>query len=543
MIYQPSYMQPYLSDVDALIDNSFSCVINADGGSVAVAYDITINDMNGKQIYTSNKQTLTTPIYNDQQLIMPVPKTSGMVNGIDYVWNVRIYQTLPSIWVTYGTVKTGSTTTSINISKTNLIKAGMYLTIGSETRLITNYDAETGVATTQAFTTSPTENAPYTVYCDYVISNDTYFKARTTPTLTLVEVPSTITTKSYTFQGVYTQAQGVNYKYFVWTLYNSKGVEIEKSKELSTGQIQYRFDGFISDNIYGISLFLENQDGVTLKTPIQYFTVNYAMPEIANAPSIEVLCDKTALRVKWSNPLVNVGVPTGTYHLVPNQPYQGVSSVQIDNNSNIAWDLKPSGVPYESTTFINWATDQLGFSGNILSQVGEKIPLVNITVIAPVNCIVGDKYYNPSTQLIYDCASTNVWNTKGYTPSETELYFNQTNNKTYIWDKLVKDLVETNEDVASYSLSYANGIFYYEINNLDTTINGSVMVKEILDKWLLQSDDIERDGVSYIWNDSATWDDSYFWVENTIQTDYVTKNWFKITMLPTGVQVKVNPRI
>ena len=92
MLYQPSYPYPYLSDIDATDDNTFYCYINAEGGTTVNAYNYTITDLSGQQIYKSEKQTLATPLYSQQVLYMSVPKTSGMINGRDYVWRVQLYE-------------------------------------------------------------------------------------------------------------------------------------------------------------------------------------------------------------------------------------------------------------------------------------------------------------------------------------------------------------------------------------------------------------------------------------------------------------------
>ena len=148
MLYQPSYPYPYLSDIDATDDNTFYCYINAEGGTTVNAYNYTITDLSGQQIYKSEKQTLATPLYSQQVLYMNVPKTSGMINGRDYVWRVQLYESNADIWVAFGTVQEGeNTTTRLYLRKNYLAQSGDWIVINSQKVRISEYSSETGSET------------------------------------------------------------------------------------------------------------------------------------------------------------------------------------------------------------------------------------------------------------------------------------------------------------------------------------------------------------------------------------------------------------
>ena len=181
MLYQPSYPQPYLTDIDATESNVFQCFINAEGGTQVLQYNVNILDLNGIQIYTSGIQTLTNPLYSNEVIDMTIPSTSGMINGNDYVWNVVLYEQNPDIWVAYGTIQPApvSTTTNIYIRSSYLIKAGMYIRIGNEIREISTYDSTSGLAVvTTAFSTAPTSGTAYNVYSNSVTSNDIFLSCK-----------------------------------------------------------------------------------------------------------------------------------------------------------------------------------------------------------------------------------------------------------------------------------------------------------------------------------------------------------------------------
>lgn len=95
-------------------------------------------------------------------------------------------------------------------------------------------------------------------------------------------------------------------------------------------------------------------------------------------------------------------------------------------------------------------------------------------------------------------------------------------------------LATTTYQLPSYTVSYNMGAFYYDIINGDTNISGNVRVADIQIKWLLQKSGVDPEQV-YAWIDSNKWNDDLLWTEST--KSFVDRFWFKITLLPTGIQV------
>ena len=542
MLFQPSYPYPYLSDIDATEENTFDCYINAEGGTTVIGYNLTIHDLSGNVIYTTNDQTLTTPIYSQQTLNITIPSTSGMINGYDYTWNIKLIESLADIWVAFGTIQEGdNTTTQLILRKNWLISSGDWIVINNQRVKITSYDTSTGTAVlAAALSTIPTVGTTYNIYSDNVLSSDYLFSARSTASLSIDNIPEVINSKTYTFTGNYTQEQGINYKYFIWTLYDEAENELATTGEITTGSISYTFDGFANGETYGVGLTLENQDGTILSVPAQYFTVSYQQPEIYSAPLSEVDCEKDAIRVYWTALLINTGVAEGTqdikYRYVYNQPYETGVSVQIYDGADITWDIGSEGasVPfdYTSTTYIHWSTTDPNFKGLLYRQEGKPIELVAISAIAPETAQLGDKYYNTATGYIYTAIDTDVWGVTGEKPLTTLMYITPSYTDRYIYDGIT--LQTTTYPIPSYEVSYNQGVFYYTIINGNTTIEGSVKVADIDTLWLLQELDADPEQ-SYVWLDKSRWDDSLYWTESTIS--FVDKFWFKITLLPTGIQV------
>lgn len=547
MLYQPSYPYPYLSDIDATNDNTFYCYINAEGGTTVNAYNLTINDLSGQQIYTSGKQAISTPLYAQQVLYMDVPSSSGMINGRDYVWNVQLYESNADIWVAFGSVQEGeNTTTTLYLRKNYLVQSGDWIVINSQKVQMTSYDSTTGIAQlATALSATPTQGTTYNIYSDNVKSVDYLFYARSTGSLSIDNVPTTLATKSYTFTGTYTQEQNVNYKYFIWTLYDELEQPIATTNEVTTGTIAYTFDGFASGTTYGIGLELENQDGTILSVPVQYFNVEYQAPEAYSKPSATTDCEKDAIKIFWTPLLINNGVAEGAteskYSYVYNQPYEGGSSVRIFEDCDITWDIgSENAVAYfdfDSTTYINWSTTNKAFSGVLYKQEATPIELIAISPNEPTNANVDDKYYNTKDNLIYTAISDNIWGSTGEAPLATAMYKLIATEQLYIYNGTT--LATTTYQLPSYTISYNLGTFYYDIINGDTNISGDVTVADIQIKWLLQESGADPEQ-AYAWVDSDRWNDTLLWTEST--QSFVDKFWFKITLLPTGIQVVANEK-
>lgn len=546
MLYQPSYPSPYLSDVDISIQNEFSCYINADGGTKVVGYKYSIKDLNGNTILANNYTPLANPIYANEVLYFDVPASSNkMSNGLDYTWNITLYEENPDIWVVYGTIQSGDNTAAQLCLRANfLIEAGMYIKINNQLVRINTYEKETGIATLSSPLSSvPTVGTQYNIYSNNLTSNDFYFRARTTAKLNLATIPSVIDSKLYTFSATYTQAENVGFKYYEWTIYNQAGSLISTSGTVNSGKIEYTFDGFINGNTYGVGLVLENQDGEVLSVTPQYFSVSYALPELNNAPTATVNCEKSAIDLTWSPLLINQGKAiadqTGTtphYNIINNEPFYGGSSVDIEKGTNLSWYVgskeTPVYVPYESTTFFHWHTNDPNFEGLGYRQEGEYYDLISISSVAPLNPSVGDKYYNSDTKLIYTAVANGVWGSNGVSPSEGIIYrvVSGSSQNKYVWSN--NELTGTDYSLPYYQITYKDSYFHYEISNGDIHIENDILVYIPKESWLLQPKSAFYPNI-YVWKDDEAWDDSLYYQVNT--DDFITKYWFKFTLLPNKV--------
>lgn len=551
MLYQPSYPQPYFSDVDATDESTFSCYINADSDTQVSAYQLIINNLGGSEVYNSGQVDLDSPLYGNQQLNVIVP-VNQLTNGEDYTWNIDLYEKDADIWITSGIMPSFPTTGASSIMRLRnnaLIQVGMIVQNNNQKVKITSINTSNTDYLQVSVNPSIVLNAAspsYTVYDNKIQSNSYYFRARQTPTLVMEEIPSQINSKSYTFKATYSQAQNVGYKYFEWTIYDSVGNLLKRSGRINTGEIVYTFDGFLNNTIYGIGLTLENQDGVVLTLQPTYFDVSYDLPSFENTPAVELVCEKDAIKLSWSPLLINSGDASDTYvdpkpwyTYIQDLPYLGGSVVDIHENIKLYWYIgsyeAPIYVPYESTTYFFWHTENPDFRGVIYEQKGYPVALLTMGTIPPTNNVIkNDKYYNIREKLIYTAIDDNVWGNTGEVPRDDVIYYLVSNQQNYIWNG--SDMINTDYVPPSYTVSYDAGKFQYTIINGDINITGEVKVADITNEWLLQQQNITKSNV-YMWDNSKTWDDTLYWTEPT--QSYLIDKWFKITLLPTEIQIIV----
>lgn len=544
MLYQPSYMYPYLSDIDATKENTFYCYINAEGNTTVNAYNLTINDLAGNKIYTSGQQTISTPLYSQQVLYINVPTnaTTGMVNGIDYVWNIQLYETQSDIWVAFGSIQEGvNTTTTLYLRRNYLVKSGDWISINAQKVKIKTYNAETGVAQLEtALTSAPLIGTTYNIYTNNVTSNDYLFYARSEASLSIDNIPPTsIHTKGYTFTATYTQAQGVGYKYFIWTLYDEDGGVLDTTGKVLSGAITYTFDGFLSDEIYGVGLELQTQDDAIINTGIKYFNVKYASPEASMVPTVTTNCDKDAIQVSWEPLYLNQGVATGTYEYVTDVPYTKGVSVTLPEESQIYWNIGSSTSPIymdsDNIAYINWSPNTIDLEVDtvVYLETSDFVMLDGVGATLPSEATDGDVYYNTTDNLIYTMRSDNKWQ-----KSEPLLgvIYKDTTNK-YIYDGT--KLTTTKYDAPRRELSVlSSNTFLYNITEGGYYIQDTWGVEESQSFWLLRGMDDEYTTL-YQWEDDSSWDDKALWMEKTPAFNNL---WFKIALLPPQSSITIGDR-
>ena len=313
MIYQPRNVQPSGVSIDGLLDNTFTMEIQTN--SYVSAYQLLIVDFNNNEVYTGSKVTLSNYLYNGDILEIPVSASSvALSNGTNYKWRVRLYQPTADMLITYGLVQATSTTTTIYLQPNINIKAGMTITINSQTKTISSYNSDTGVAVvSNAFSSAPDVGTQYKIYSDFIETVPDYIVyARQTPVVAISNVPSSLTLKYHTFQGVYTQSDNVPIVYHQFDLYtrNDDGTIslVASSDKVYSANLSYTYDSFRTGNKYLIQMTVENDMGIISTTDMYEFTVSYDIVEYLQQPLASFDDKNNAVKVSWVTPVENEAV-------------------------------------------------------------------------------------------------------------------------------------------------------------------------------------------------------------------------------------------
>ncbi len=310
MIYQPRNVQPSGVSIDGLLDNTFTMEIQTN--SYVSAYQLLIVDFDNNEIYTSSKTTLTNYAYNGDILEIPVSASAvALSNGTNYKWRVRLYQPTADMLITYGLVQATSTTTTIYLQPNINIKAGMAITINSQTKTISSYNSDTGVAVvSNAFSSAPAVGTQYKIYSDFIETVPDYIVyARQTPAVAISNVPSSLTLKYHTFQGTYTQSDNVPIVYHQFDLYtrNDDGTIslVASSDKVYSANLSYTYDSFRTGNKYLIQMTVENDMGIISTTDMYEFNVSYDIVEYLQQPLASFDDKNNAVKVSWVTPVEN----------------------------------------------------------------------------------------------------------------------------------------------------------------------------------------------------------------------------------------------
>jgi hypothetical protein len=310
MIYQPRNVQPSGVSIDGLLDNTFTMEIQTN--SYVSAYQLLIVDFDNNEIYTGSKTTLTNYAYNGDILEIPVSASAvALSNGANYKWRVRLYQPTADMLITYGLVQATSTTTTIYLQPNINIKAGMAITINSQTKTISSYNSDTGVAVVgSAFSSAPAVGTQYKIYSDFIETVPDYIVyARRTPAVAISNVPSSLTLKYHTFQGTYTQSDNVPIVYHQFDLYtrNDDGTTslVASSDKVYSANLSYTYDSFRTGNKYLIQMTVENDMGIISTTDMYEFNVSYDIVEYLQQPLASFDDKNNAVKVSWVTPVEN----------------------------------------------------------------------------------------------------------------------------------------------------------------------------------------------------------------------------------------------
>ena len=481
MIYQPRNVRPSNSAIDGSKDNTFTMEVQTN--SYISAYQLLIVDFDNNNIYTGTKTILPTYLYNGDFLSVPVQASEvKLSNGSNYKWRVRLYQPTSDMLITYGLVQKESTTTNIYLQKNINIKSGMTITINSQTQTISSYDIDTGLAiVSTAFSEVPAVGSQYQIYSDFIETVPDYIVyARQTPTVTINNIPATLTLKYHTFEGVYTQSDNVPIVYHQFDLYmqGEDGTTslINTSGKGYSANLSYTYDGFRTGNTYLIKLTVENDMGIIVETNPYSFTVSYDIVEYLQQPKASFNSRQNAIDISWVTPVEHDGISSsGEFRYLYNTPYNGVNSLYTDGYK------------------VDWQTE------DGLCVLPDNF---NITL-----------QFSPDGNFFYD---------------ENGIYQERV--------ILVDTTVDSSDNAGKFQIIIdKNKLIFTQEPNLSLEKNFYVDKTQM---FVLTESGVAQINGDYIWDDTATWNDNYIWTEGGTSIERICNHWWKVQITNTFIEIE-----
>lgn len=388
MIYQPRNLQILKTSLDGLKENQLQYQIATN--NKIIAYELFIYDLNNNIFYDSGKIKLTPNLYNNDILTILLPSSIKLVNGMNYRYSIRLWQDFLDIEVSKGKVQSISSQTKFKIVANVNIKAGMYIGIQKEAKQITDYNSVSGEVTIEsAYSSNITEGTDYSIVSDFIDQfPEENLYVRNYPQIYMTNV-QTMTTKSYTFKGIYIQQQNVPIVSYTFNIYHNIGDLDEKRLLMSytnkSANIECYYDGFLNGQDYLIELIVLNEYNIEAKTDLMPFTAEYETPPYLEKPQIEYVKSRNANKIQFQ---ADIMLPVSTQ-------YQGIVKGNILSKRNDTYFMVNQNLNIEEGDTIiieryNKAT--------VLDYNSASGHLVTSPFIIPLN--VNDSFYiNKKVQL------------------------------------------------------------------------------------------------------------------------------------------------
>ena len=194
---------------------------------------------------------------------------------------------------------------------------------------------------------------------NYLTSADTFFKCEATPYFTVVNPPSTVTTKSVTLTATYTQADGVPLEWYRWTMEDTRGNVVADTGEIFSEDIQITVDGLLNGESFTYKVVGQTQSGVDVGgvddgeghySNTGSFSVEYEAPSVQGAVSTS--CDYKTGAIHVSLPSIRVIEGAGTEVYAEDIPIQGETCVTVSYLRPVTFSTvngEPMNLPDDAT--------------------------------------------------------------------------------------------------------------------------------------------------------------------------------------------------
>ncbi len=308
----------------------------------------------------------------------------------------------------------------------------------------------------------------------------TAFITRATPTLTLNNVPSPLTSRYYTFTAEYEQEQNDSLSWVRWQLAEAENTDNPLSDTgniYGTAQFEFYYNGFFTDTQYAIRSQCQTEHGITADTGWVEFTASYSL---SNATGLVTVCQppqENFLDISWISTTFITGKSVGEYEIKNEQLFLEAGATVTWNENDgqdlefvPPWSLVWKGKAYNNrlpTTVLTATGDGTSYEFVITETAVElRRNGVGLTIDVTLGAedfftiiITPEKYYikqETSNGGLYPNDTLYPDNTL-YPKNQTTTVINYSGNLTYD-QTYIADISLTGPQVCEYVWLYAGTI-------------------------------------------------------------------------------------
>ncbi len=166
-----------------------------------------------------------------------------------------------------------------------------------------------------------------------VTSQEKLFYAAESASFT-ISIPATIEAQGYTFDGTYSQPDGVGVRYWYYELYDEDDGLLQRSRKVYSSNISLLVNGFLDGYTYKIKGFLETKQGIQISTDTYEFLVDYTPGELQIV--LQTVYDETRTAPHF---LIPKGEVEGDYSYYPDLFENDNYGIELDTEAILYYDL------------------------------------------------------------------------------------------------------------------------------------------------------------------------------------------------------------
>lgn len=355
----------------------------------------------------------------------------------------RINGTSPTTKYQLKIMKNDATSTAVYDSGVVALSSPLYPVNydGTQNELIVSVPSDSGMENGNEYKWTMTS---YWSDNDKYESYENVFKAYAAASVTISNLPQTVTSRSYTFIASVTQAQGVAVQRFGWIIRNKDTLEetvntIDENNIYSS-DVRLTYDGFLSGTTEEIRVKCWMNDGTEVETEFQSFDVNYQLVAFENLVVAEPQEDSGVL-VKWNKLTYINGSSTGSNlsYVDGDDEYSG-TFLRLGYNTSVKYDNvtgAPMNFPMTCSHTISFRLH--GANGSVYKATGVNSngQSYYMNVIATGSSVVVD--INGTRYAAMSTTSGTGWITLSISPTEIKGFYWEEINPLYPKDELFPD--------------------------------------------------------------------------------------------------------